>query len=139
MVIVALLIVVCSQHYGYNIGNLDYQLRVSLIDAVASSESTSMWQLYHQYQEHGGRMRTATDSVASIYDGSKQSPLHNILPATTYATIAFGGMYIVQYCYANIQDKHVIQTRLIAVMGILATALSLISRQSGLISLMKSK
>ena len=98
-------------------------------NAVASSDSMGTWQLCCQHWEHGGRNRIAAMSVASIYDGSKKSPLHNILPAMTYATIAFSGMYIVQYCYTNIQDKHVVEMRLIAVIGILALSvvISLVS------------
>jgi len=99
-------------------------------NAVSSSESMGTWPPCHQRREHGGGKRTAAImSIASVYDGNKRSPLQNILPAATYATIGFGGMYIVQYCYANIQDKHVVQTRLIAVLGILAfsMAVSLVS------------
>jgi hypothetical protein len=99
-------------------------------NAVSNSESMGTWQPCHQHREHGGGKRTAAImSVASVYDGNKRSPLQNILPAATYATIVFGGMYIVQYCYANIQDKHVVQTRPIAVLGILAfsMAVSLVS------------
>eukprot|EP00985_Skeletonema_marinoi_P004919 scaffold2131_cov111-Skeletonema_marinoi.AAC.3 len=58
-------------------------------------------------------------SPSSLYEGSKQSLLHNVLPASVFASIVFGGLWIVSYCYENIQDKHVIETRPLSVIGII--------------------
>jgi hypothetical protein len=91
--------------------------------AVLSEQSTGVWKPHHEHRYNGGRMRTASMSAASIYDGNHQSLMHNIIPTATYATIVFGGMCIVQYCYENIQDKNVVQTRTIAVLVIMALSL----------------
>ena len=91
--------------------------------AVLSQGSTRIWKSRDEHRYRGERRRTAAMSVASIYDGNHQSLIHNIIPAGTYATIVFGGMCIVQYCYANIQNKNVVHTRMIAVFGIVALSL----------------
>ena len=58
-------------------------------------------------------------SPTSLYEGSKPSLLQNILPTSVFASILFGGLWIVNYCYENIQDKHVIETRPVSVIGII--------------------
>ena len=58
-------------------------------------------------------------SPTSLYEGSHQSLLQNILPAAAFASIVVGGLWIVKYCYENIQDKHVIETRPVSVIGII--------------------
>eukprot|EP00984_Skeletonema_dohrnii_P009409 scaffold3606_cov76-Skeletonema_dohrnii-CCMP3373.AAC.2 len=58
-------------------------------------------------------------SPTSLYEASKRSLLHNVLPASVFASIVFGGLWIVSYCYENIQDKHVIETRPVSVIGII--------------------
>ena len=56
-------------------------------------------------------------SPSSIYD-SKQSPLQNILTTLALSSIAFGGLWIINYCYKNVQEKHVVETRLLPVIAI---------------------
>eukprot|EP00985_Skeletonema_marinoi_P018619 scaffold10420_cov103-Skeletonema_marinoi.AAC.1 len=58
-------------------------------------------------------------SPTSLYEESKRSLLHNVIPASVFASIVFGGLWIVNYCYENIQDKHVIETRPVSVIGII--------------------
>ena len=58
-------------------------------------------------------------SPTSLFEASKRSLLHNVLPASVFASIVFGGLWIVSYCYENIQDKHVIETRPVSVIGII--------------------
>ena len=53
----------------------------------------------------------------SVYKGNNQSTMQNVIPTVTYASIVFGGMWIVNYCYTNIQNKKVFQTRPIAVVS----------------------
>jgi len=58
-------------------------------------------------------------SPTSLYERSKRSLLQNIVPASVFASIVSGGLWIVTYCYENIQDKHVIETRPVSVIGII--------------------
>ena len=58
-------------------------------------------------------------SPTSLYEGSKQSLPQNIVSALVFASIVSGGLWIVTYCYDNIQDKHVIETRPVSVLGII--------------------
>lgn len=62
---------------------------------------------------------TSLASPTSLYEGNKRSLLHNVLPTLVFASIAFGGLWIINYCYENIQDKHVMETRPISVIGII--------------------
>lgn len=66
---------------------------------------------------------SACPFTTSAYEWSQASPMRNVLAAATYAFIVFGGMWIVHSCYENIQDKHVFQTRPIAVVSIIGFAL----------------
>jgi len=59
----------------------------------------------------------------SVYEGNRSTPIPNVMPTVTYVSIVFGGMWIVNYCYTNIQNKKVFQTRPIAVVGIVAFAM----------------
>ncbi|KAL9182115.1 hypothetical protein ACHAXT_012767 [Thalassiosira profunda] len=43
----------------------------------------------------------------------------NVVPTVTYASIAFGGLWIVSYCYNNLQEKHVVETRPVSVIGVI--------------------
>ena len=58
-------------------------------------------------------------SPTSLYEGSKRSLLQNIVPTLVFASIVSGGLWIVTYCYDNIQEKHVIETRPVSVIGII--------------------
>jgi len=62
---------------------------------------------------------TSLASPTSLYEGNKRSLLHNVLPTLVFASIVFGGLWIINYCYENIQDKHVMETRPISVIGII--------------------
>jgi predicted ferric reductase len=55
--------------------------------------------------------------------------LCNLLPTTTFAIIAWGGLWIIKYCYDNIQSKHVMETRPIAVFALIlwSVVVSLVS------------
>jgi len=58
-------------------------------------------------------------SPTSLYEGSKRTLFQNVLPVSVFASIVLGGLWIVNYCYENIQDKHVIETRPVSVIGII--------------------
>ncbi len=60
-------------------------------------------------------------SVSSLYVGGKSIP-QNIISATTFSCIAWGGLWIIQYCYHNIQEKQNVEKRLVAALAILAWA-----------------
>eukprot|EP00571_Detonula_confervacea_P012578 CAMPEP_0172311452 /NCGR_PEP_ID=MMETSP1058-20130122/14716_1 /TAXON_ID=83371 /ORGANISM="Detonula confervacea, Strain CCMP 353" /LENGTH=1027 /DNA_ID=CAMNT_0013024621 /DNA_START=265 /DNA_END=3348 /DNA_ORIENTATION=+ len=99
-------------------------------NASDSSEPTTSWQpgQQHASMSTGQDINSDSSSFAlfptSTYEGNtKPSPSQNIVPAVTYASIMFGGMWIVNYCYNNIQDRHVIETRPISVIGILVLAI----------------
>jgi len=51
---------------------------------------------------------------------------HTLLPSVTFASIVFGGMWIIQYCAEHIdQGRQEIENRLAPVLGILAWSLSI--------------
>ena len=79
-------------------------------------------------------VNNSTASLTSIYEGNKSYLTLNILPTITYGTIIYGGYKIVQYCYDEIQEKHVFQTRTISVFGILLLVL-VVSVLSNVVSL----
>ena len=65
----------------------------------------------------------------STFEGNKTSLSQNLIPSLTFGSIVFGGLWIIKYCYNNLQDKHVVETRLIAVVGtiVLSIAISVLS------------
>eukprot|EP00580_Thalassiosira_gravida_P013466 CAMPEP_0201684498 /NCGR_PEP_ID=MMETSP0494-20130426/52674_1 /ASSEMBLY_ACC=CAM_ASM_000839 /TAXON_ID=420259 /ORGANISM="Thalassiosira gravida, Strain GMp14c1" /LENGTH=975 /DNA_ID=CAMNT_0048168309 /DNA_START=418 /DNA_END=3345 /DNA_ORIENTATION=- len=109
------------------------------IDGSSDSEATTTWRP-DQHQRaaasmaEGGETTTNQDEVdhlppsfaspTSIYEGNKQSLLQNLLPSVTFASIAFGGLWLVNYCFENFQDRHSVEMRAIAVVGILVLSLS---------------
>jgi len=71
--------------------------------------------------------------ASSIYEGNNPSLVQNMIPSITLASIVFGGLWIINYCYENIQDKNTVPTRLVAVVGIVAFALSMAILSNGLV------
>ena len=92
--------------------------------------TTTTWQ---PAQHH--HVPSSMTTTSSIYEGKKPSPFQNILPSITLASILFGGLPIIHHCYENIQEKHVVETRSIAVVGILVLAMvvSLVSNGVGVL------
>jgi hypothetical protein len=88
-------------------------LSISNLDEPATTETTLT-----QYMAPS-ESTTSLASPTSLYEGNKRSLLHNVLPTLVFASIAFGGLWIINYCYENIQDKHVMETRPISVIGII--------------------
>jgi len=100
-------------------------------DAGIDSElATTTWQP-NQHQHVPSSMTASS----SIYEGNKPSPFQNILPTITLASILFGGLVFIHHCYENVQQKHVVETRSIAVLGILVLAMvvSLVSNGVGVL------
>jgi len=68
----------------------------------------------------------STAAPLSVYEGEKTNMKQNLLPSMTFASIVFGGMWIIQYCYDNInQGRRGIENRLAPVLGILAWSFGL--------------
>ena len=88
-------------------------LSISNLDEPATTETTLT-----QYMAPS-ESTTSLASPTSLYEGNKRSLLHNVLPTLVFASIVFGGLWIINYCYENIQDKHVMETRPISVIGII--------------------
>jgi len=100
-----------------------------------SSEST-IWQ---PNQQQHSMSNYSNQSYAASPTSTYQSPLpnilQNILPTITFASILIGSIYITNYCYDNIQSKHVFETRSISVISIilLSVGISLVSNVISLI------
>lgn len=104
----------------------EYHHRIASM--TASTSSSQAEDSIANSSENSSSINSSSSSALfalpeSIYQGNKPSLSQNIFPAITYASIAFGGLWIVDYCYANVQDKHVVETRPIAVLGILILAM----------------
>ena len=90
---------------------------------INDSELTT-WELSTRQQYNDGSNQHSLFAVPeSIYESNKPYLTPNILPTITFASIVFGGMWIIQYSYDNIQAKHIVETRTISVVGILFLAL----------------
>eukprot|EP00585_Thalassiosira_rotula_P005362 CAMPEP_0196136134 /NCGR_PEP_ID=MMETSP0910-20130528/4547_1 /TAXON_ID=49265 /ORGANISM="Thalassiosira rotula, Strain GSO102" /LENGTH=994 /DNA_ID=CAMNT_0041396375 /DNA_START=189 /DNA_END=3173 /DNA_ORIENTATION=+ len=76
------------------------------------------------HQDEVDHLTASFASPTSVYEGNKQSLLQNLLPSITFASIAFGGLWVVNYCFENFHDKHSVEMRAIAVVGILILSLS---------------
>ena len=55
--------------------------------------------------------------------GGSKSFLNNILPTISFSCIAWGGLYIIKYCYNEIQDRHTIHTRTYSVMALIVLSI----------------
>jgi predicted ferric reductase len=85
--------------------------------SVSSPTKEPEWEDDTIIQQEGNHFLPAA-SASSIFGGHKDIVLHNILPTTTLSCIAWGGLWIIQYCYENIQDKRNVQTRNITILAI---------------------
>lgn len=61
--------------------------------------------------------------VPPAFRGHKKL-LHNLVPTFTFAAIAWGGLWIINYCYDNVQSKHVMETRPVAVGALILWSLA---------------
>ena len=61
-------------------------------------------------------------SPRSSYELGRPSVSSNIVPALTSGSIMFGGLYVISFCASNVTEKHVAETRLVAVLGVLAVS-----------------
>ena len=106
-------------------------------DDGSINEEPTTWkpsQHDHGTMSPSSNVNNSTASLTSIYEGNKSYLTLNILPTITYGLIIYGGFKIVQYCYDEIQEKHVFQTRTISVFGILLLVL-VVSILSNIVSL----
>jgi hypothetical protein len=103
------LLITISVHHT----NESSALSTSNMDEPATTETTLT-----QYMAPSESI-TSLASPTSLYEGNKRSLLQNVLPTLVFASIVFGGPWIINYCYENIQDKHVMETRPISVIGII--------------------
>jgi len=96
----------------------------------SSSDEPSTWEPSRQQQQEATNDRNLHSSspafafIASAYQGNNSRPSQNIIPSVAYASIVFGGLWIVNYCYNNLQSKHVVETRLISVLGIVLLSIA---------------
>lgn len=73
------------------------------------------------YHDNDGQdyFEKSTHTALSIFEGCK-GILQNIIPMTTFSCIAWGGLWIVHYCYKNIQNNHIVETRLFVLLAVVA-------------------
>jgi len=99
-----------------------------------SSEPT-IWQPNQQQHSMSNNSNQSYASPTSTYESPQVNISQNILPTITFASVLIGSIYITNYCYDNIQSKHVFETRTISVIGIilLSVGISLVSNVISLI------
>jgi len=101
----------------------------------SSSEPPTVWQPNQQHHSMTNNSNQTYVSPTSTYQSPLPNILQNILPTITFASILIGSIYITNYCYDNIQSKHVFETRSISVISIilLSVGISLVSNVISLI------
>ena len=99
-----------------------------------SSEPPTIWQPNQQHHSMSNNSNQSYASPTSTYQSPQPNILQNLLPTITFASILIGSIYITNYCYDNIQSKHIFETRTISVIGIILLSLG-ISLVSNVISL----
>ena len=62
--------------------------------------------------------------IASSFESGGDSLLGNFVAGIAFGLIGIGGVVIVTYCYENIQEKHVAETRIIAVAALVAWSIA---------------
>ena len=89
--------------------------------SVSNSEAASDW---------NSNDEASTSTIAnqpfssSEYKGGQDSLLDNLIPTATFASICFGGYWVIHYCYDNFQHKHIVETRPTAAILLLLYALA---------------
>eukprot|EP00980_Cylindrotheca_fusiformis_P025161 scaffold13207_cov143-Cylindrotheca_fusiformis.AAC.14 len=66
--------------------------------------------------------------VSSVFRGGK-STMRNLLPACTFSAIAWGGLWIIKYCYHHVQSRQRVETRsiVVVVLALWAVIFSLVA------------
>lgn len=82
---------------------------------------------------------SACPFATSSFEWNPSSPKRNALNAATYAFIVFGGMGIVHACVTQVQQKHVFQTRPVALVSALGFAFIAALLSYGVVLFVSSK
>ena len=90
-----------------------------------SSEPPTIWQPNQQHHSMSNNSNQSYASPTSTYESPQVNISQNILPTITFASVLIGSIYITNYCYDNIQSKHVFETRTISVIGIILLSIGI--------------